>query len=213
MRRQTVGPGRGTPAWATGLEADGSAPAVDFRAAVLVEGTSDQLALEALARRRDRDLGTEGVAIVPIGGAMVIGRALEWFGARAPDVRLAGLCDVAEEGYFRRGLARAGLGDDLSRAEMAALGFCVCVADLEDELIRALGADRVEQVIEARGELGPFRTFQKQPAQRPRTVEQQLHRFMGTRSGRKRQYAAALVGALHLDRVPQPLDAVLAHVP
>jgi len=35
---------------------------------------------------------------------------------------------------------------------------------------------------------------------------------MGTRGGRKIQYAPVLVGALDLDRVPRPLDAVLARV-
>jgi hypothetical protein len=35
---------------------------------------------------------------------------------------------------------------------------------------------------------------------------------MGTRSGRKSQYAALLVDALDLDRVPRPLEDVLAHV-
>ncbi len=181
------------------------------RAVVLVEGTSDRLALAALAQRRGRDLAAEGVAIVSIGGAMSIGPVLELLGAHGLGVRLAGLCDAGEEGYFRRGLARAGLGADLTRAGMEALGFYVCVADLEDELIRALGADSVERVIAAHGELGSFRTFQKQPAQRRRTVEEQLRRFMGTRSGRKNQMAPALVHALDLDRVPRPLDGVLAH--
>ena len=32
-------------------------------------------------------------------------------------VRLAGLCDAAEEGYFRRALERAGLGSRLSRVD------------------------------------------------------------------------------------------------
>ena len=82
---------------------------------------------------------------------------------------------------------------------MEALGFYVCVADLEDELIRALGAAAVEQVVDAQGELGSFRTFQKQPAQQGRTVEEQLRRFMGTRSGRKVRYATLLVDALALD--------------
>jgi hypothetical protein len=88
----------------------------------------------------------------------------------------------------------------------------VCVADLEDELIRALGVDSVEGVVEAQGELPPFRTFQKQPAQRGRSKEAQLRRFMGTRSGRKIEYARLLVDALDLGQVPRPLDLVLARV-
>ena len=46
-------------------------------AVVLVEGVSDQLAVEALAARRGRDLTAEGVAGVPIGGAGNIRRFLE----------------------------------------------------------------------------------------------------------------------------------------
>lgn len=127
-------------------------------------------------------------------------------------MRLAGLCDAAEEGDLRRGLERAGLGRDLTRSDMEALGFWVCVADLEDELIRALGVDAVEHVVAAQGELRPFRIFQQQPAQRDRTPEAQLRRFMGTRAGRKIRYGRLLVEALDLDEVPRPLDRVLAHV-
>ena len=90
---------------------------------------------------------------MPIGGAQSIGRFLNLFGPQGLDVRLAGLCDAGEERDFRRGLERAGLGSDLTRAEMESLGFYVCVADLEDELIRALGAASVEQIIAAQGEL------------------------------------------------------------
>jgi hypothetical protein len=179
---------------------------------VLVEGVSDQLAVEALARRRGRDLGAEGISVVPIGGATNIGRFLELFGPTGHNVRLAGLCDAAEERDFRRRLGRAGLGSDLSRAEMEALGFFVCVADLEDELIRSLGTARVEQLIDAHGETRQFRTFQKQPAQRGRTAAAQLRRFLGTRSGRKIEYASLLVDALDLTQVPRALDGVLAHV-
>jgi hypothetical protein len=88
----------------------------------------------------------------------------------------------------------------------------VCDADLEDELIRSLGAGSVERIIDAQGELGSFRILQKQPAQQGRTIEAQLRRFMGTRSGRKARYAPVLVDALDLDRAPRPLDRVLAHV-
>ena len=78
------------------------------RAVILVEGMSDQAALEALAERRGRTLGTQGISIVHMGGATSIGRFLDLFGPHGLDVRLAGLCDAAEEGYFRRALQRAG---------------------------------------------------------------------------------------------------------
>jgi hypothetical protein len=185
---------------------------MDPRAVVLVEGTSDQIALETLAERRGRDLEAERVSIVPIGGAQAIGGFLERFGPRGLDVRLAGLCDAGEERDFRRGLERAGLGSDLTRAEMEALGFYVCDVDLEDELIRALGAEAVEQIAEAQGDLGAFHTLQKQPAWRGRPREEQLGRWMGSGGGRKIRYARLLVEALDLAEVPRPLNLVLAHV-
>jgi hypothetical protein len=184
----------------------------DVRAVVLVEGVSDQVAVETLAERRSRNLRVEGVSVVPIGGAQAIGAFLEQFGPNGLDVRLAGLCDAGEERDFQRGLERAGLGSDLTRAGMEALGFYVCVADLEDELIRALGAAAVEEVVEAQGELGPFRTLQKQPAWRGRPQDEQLRRFMGSGGRRKIRYARLLVEALDLTEVPRPLDLVLAHV-
>jgi len=179
---------------------------------VLVEGISDQAALEALAERGGRDLAAEGIAVVPMGGARNLRRFLELFGPRGLAVRLAGLCDAREEADFRRDLERAGLGSNFRRADMEALGFYVCVADLEDELIRCLGAARVEQVVEAQGELGSFRTFQQQPAWQGRRSQAQLRRFIGTHSGRKIRYARLLVDALELTSVPRPLDRVLAHI-
>jgi predicted ATP-dependent endonuclease of OLD family len=182
------------------------------RAVVLVEGTSDRFAVEALARRRGRDLAAEGVSVVPIGGAQAIGQFLDRFGPRGLDIRLAGLCDAGEARHFSRALERAGLGADLTRDDMEALGFYVCVQDLEDELIRALGVAAVEDVVAEQGELRSFRTLQKQPAQRSWTTEAQLRRFLGTHSGRKARYAEALVQALDLERVPRPLDLVLERV-
>ncbi len=179
---------------------------------VLVEGMSDQAALRTLAGRRGRDLDGEGAFVVPMGGATNIGHFLDLFGPRGFGVRLAGLCDEREEQAFRRSLARAGLGSPVSRASTEELGFFVCVADLEDELIRSLGAALTEQLIQMQGELGPFTTFTRQPAQRNRTREQQLRRFMGTRSGRKIHYGQVLAQALDLTRVPRPLDGVLARV-
>jgi hypothetical protein len=185
---------------------------VDPRAVVLVEGISDKCAVEALAERRGRNLEAEGVSVVPIGGAQAIGRFLNLYGPRGLDVRLAGLCDAAEEGEFRRGLERAGLGSNLTRADLERLGFYVCITDLEDELIRALGAAAVERVVDEHGDLGSFRTLQKQPEWRGRPPEEQLRRFMGSGGRRKIRYGRFLVEALDLDQVPRPLDLVLAHV-
>jgi hypothetical protein len=147
-----------------------------------------------------------------MGGASQVGTFLNRFGPHGLDVKLAGVYDAAEESDFRRGLDRAGLGSNLARADMERLGFYVCVADLEDELIRALGVAAVERVIDAQRELEAFRTFQREPQWRARTSEEQLRRFLGTHRGRKIQSAALLVDALDLTRVPRPLDGVLAYV-
>ena len=68
------------------------------RAVVLVEGISDQIAVETLAERRGRNLEAEGISIVPIGGAQAIGNFLDRFGPKGYDLELAGLCDAGEEG-------------------------------------------------------------------------------------------------------------------
>ncbi len=182
----------------------------DTVAAVLVEGESDQRALEALAQRRGRDLVAEGVAVVAIGGSKNIARALQEFGPHGARLRLAGLCDAGEELDFLRALERTGFGTNLDRAAMERLGFFVCVRDLEDELIRALGVAAVEEILSAQGELEAFRTFQRQPAWRDAPAHEQLRRFFGTFSGRKIRSAPLLVDALDLERVPRPLDLVLA---
>lgn len=194
------------------LGRDASAGALNPRAVVLVEGMSDQAAVETLAHRRGRDLVAENVAVVAMGGATNLWHFLERFGPRGIDVRLAGLCDAAEEYGFRRGLERAGLGSNITRSDMEDLGFYVCEADLEDELIRALGTSAVEAIIETQRESVAFRSFQRQPAQRGRPLEAQLRRFMGTLSGRKIRYGHLMVEALDISRVPPPLDGVLDRV-
>ena len=131
---------------------------MDLRAVVLVEGISDKAALETLAELHGRDLEAEGVSVVPIGGAQAIRRFVDQFGPGGLGVTVAGLCDAGEEADFRRALVQAGLGSDLTRTEMETLGFYVCVADLEDELIRAHGTESVERVVESEGDLRAFRT-------------------------------------------------------
>ena len=166
------------------------------RAVILVEGDSDRIAVETLAGRRGRDLAAEGVAVVAIGGAQAVERTVRSLG----DVRVAGLYDVAEERAVLRGLARAGLGADR---------FFACHPDLEGELVRALGTVRMLELVATRGQLAAFSTYRKQPAQRSKQIEAQLHGWL---HNWKIRYAAPMVEALDLARVPPPLDAVLAAV-
>jgi hypothetical protein len=171
---------------------------VDARGVLLVEGTSDRLAVETLARRRGRDLEAEGVAVVAMGGYGNLPRMLEQYGG----VPVAGLYDVGEEPHFLRALGC----DD--RAGLERAGFYACSRDLEEELTRAVGPEAMERVLAQQGELRAFRTYQRQPAHRARPLDEQLHGFMWNR---KQRYAVVLVEALDLDRVPRPLDRVLAH--
>lgn len=204
------------PEYVTGPEAAVLATAMALartegaRAIVLVEGVSDQIALETLAVRRGRDLAAEGVTILPVGGAHAVTRYLRQFGPEGAGVRLAGLCDAGEEEVLRRGLAAAGFTSPQSRADLERMGFHVCVEDLEDELIRAAGAELVKELFAANGDLDSFRSMRRQPAWRGREEEAQMRRFLGAGSARKLRYARLLVDAVDLSRVPRPLDAVLA---
>ena len=176
---------------------------------ILVEGVSDQRAIHALAARQERDLEQEGVAIIPIAGATNIGRFLDVLGPHGHDVKLAGLCDEAEEPAFRTAFEEAGMCSRLDRAAMETLGFFVCSADLEEEMIRALGAEALVGLIESQQQLRRFRSFQNQPAQRHKTIEAQLWRWLGNH---KIRYAPLMVEAVDIDRMPSPLLGVLASV-
>jgi Overcoming lysogenization defect protein-like, TOPRIM domain len=156
---------------------------------VLVEGVTDRVALEAIAAKLGRDLAAEGIEVVPIGGAQAIRRAA----AQYDGARVVGLCDLNEERWFRRVL------DDATH---------VCVRDLEDELIRALGADRVQEVVVTQGELETFRSFQNQLFWRGRPVEEQLRRWLQN-GGRQHRYPPLLVEAMEPDEIPRPLTGVL----
>lgn len=174
------------------------------RAAILVEGASDRLAVEMLARRRGRDLDSEGVVVIATAGVTNTERFLGVLGPGGHDIAIAGLCDEGEKAELGRALRDWGLlpvTEEIDRH-----GFFVCVRDLEDELVRALGANAMIRLIESRGHLRRFRSFQNQPAQRHKTIEQQLWRWLGNH---KIRYAPLMVDALDLSRAPQPLDAVL----
>lgn len=184
------------------------------RTVVLVEGASDVAAVEALADLDGRDLDAERIIVVPIGGSKSFGPFVRAFGPAGLGVRLAGLYDAAEERDVERALAGAGLLPVGARGAtaLAGAGFFRCDADLEDELIRALGTPRVEQVVAADGALPSLRILQKQPAQRDVPPAAQLRRFVGTRSGRKIRYGRLLVEALDRGATPAPLAALLAYL-
>jgi hypothetical protein len=176
------------------------------RAVILVEGESDRRALDILAKRLGWDIESDDVVIVASAGATNIARFLDLIPA---DVALSGLYDEAEEGILRGALDAAGKGGQGDALE--ALGFFMCRRDLEDELIRASGIEGVLEVIEREGDLLSWQRFSNQPAQRNRPTEMRLHRFLGTRSGRKIEYAGFLAERIDPWADDSPLVRVLAH--
>jgi hypothetical protein len=188
------------PAAATEATARARARLGEPTTVILVEGVSDQIAIETLARAEGRDLEALQAAIVPIGGAQAFGQFLDRFGPAGAGLRVVVLCDAGEEPVVRRAVARSGVE----------VPVFVCEADLEDELIRAVTPDRVQDLLDVHGNLGSFRTLQKQPTWRDQAVHAQLRRFLASGATRKLRYAEELmVAAVGLCRVPAPLQGVL----
>lgn len=182
------------------------------RALIMVEGVSDQIALESLARRQGRDLAAEGVAVFVVGGSGSLKRHLVAFGKAAPRPVLAGLFDRDAVALVRRAVSEAGLGASADDIQLAKLGFHLCDRDLEDELIRAVGVAQVETIIKTQGEAVSLATLRKQAGWIGRPASDQLHRFLRSRARRSLRYAHLLVEAMDEDRIPAPLSAVLATV-
>ncbi|WP_151523396.1 ATP-dependent endonuclease [Serinicoccus kebangsaanensis] len=162
---------------------------------LLVEGRSDAAALRAAAVTTGTDLS--GTTILVLDGATNVARAAATIPSSAP---VGALVDVAEQPMVRRRLTETG------RPEAP---LFVCVDDLEDELIRALGAEQALAVVTQEEDLRAFRSLQHQAAWRDEPVERQLRRFLGSGSGRKSRYAASLAAATPVDRTAGPLLAAL----
>lgn len=178
---------------------------------VLLEGRSDVAALQALLEASHLAAYSRHVELVDMGGVTNVRRHVDDVVSAGRAHRLLGLCDARETRYFVRALA-AHCPDITDRASMAAFGFHVCGSDLEEELIRALGADRVRQVLATLGLAEGFAQFCRQPAWRDRPLHAQLQRFAGVASGRKAVFAAALAAATSLTSAPTPFQALLRQV-
>ena len=176
---------------------------------VLVEGNSDRLAVAALAARLGHDLASAGVRVVSMDGVTNLHHHLGEIAGRRTRPRVLGLFDAAEIGYVRRAVDDADLGSAATLDELAGLGFFACDPDLEGELIRALGVERMQQLLGERGELARFRGFQHQPAQRVRATDAQLRRFLGTHAGRKAQFAPLMIDALEESSIPAAMRALV----
>ena len=178
---------------------------------VLVEGDSDAAAVRALADRIGVDLDLHRVEVCSAGGVTNFSRVLADFVRTHPGADFCGMYDVADERHVRRALANAAVPVAADES-LEGFGFFACVADLEDELIRALGAAAVERVLDAQAELASFRRFQAMPQHRGEATHRQLRRFLGTKATRKIRSARRLVEALDLARLPRPLAQLAARL-
>jgi hypothetical protein len=181
----------------------------DVDTAVLLEGPSDVAAVRAVAAAYGVTDRVHRYRLIDMGGVTNIRRHLLACRTASVPVRVIGMCDAGEARFFVRALQLK--GDDLHHeADLAEHGFYVCDADLEDELIRALGPDRVVSVLGRLGLRERLATFQRQPAWRGRPLHEQLHRFAGTAAGRKTLLAGALAEGLAPSEVPAPLRRLVA---
>jgi predicted ATPase len=186
-----------------------TAEAFFAKAVILVEGLSDLFALVAAANTLGRNLNAEGIAIVSMEGAGGIDTFVKLLGPAGFQLKLAGLCDADKESLWANTLHAAGLCTHPTRAAVEDAGYFVCDPDLEGELLAALGARAVVDIIESQGEKAVFDRFALQPAQRTKNLEEQLHAFLAKR---KVRYAPLLAERLGHGKIPAPLTGVLNHV-
>lgn len=176
---------------------------------MLLEGVSDVAAVTSLAGVLGVDL--YDVRLVDLGGVTNVRRELSATLHSDPQAEVLGLCDAAEIRFVEQALREIGRpaeGED----ELSTYGFFVCHADLEDELIRALGVDRAVAVIAELGLDLKLAALRQQPAWQDRPLAEQLHRFCGVASGRKELLAGALAAALPAERVPDPLRGLMDRI-
>jgi hypothetical protein len=170
---------------------------------VLLEGVSDVVAVRSAAATAGVDLSR--CRLVDMGGITnVRGHLVGLADAAGGGAPVLGLCDAAEAHVVVAAL-RSWDRSARGPGDLPARGFFVCEADLEDELLRALGATRAIGVLSRLGLQGKLEALRRQPAWRERPVHDQLHRFAGVASGRKALLAGALTAELAVEELPEPL--------
>lgn len=178
------------------------------RLVILVEGPSDVASLRALVAARGLDQTRHAFELLSMGGVTNARHHLARLAQETPESTVAGLYDAAEERFVARALQDQGLAIE-SREDLERHGFFVCDRDLEEEIIRALGPEAVEDVLSELRLIDRFRTFQRQPEWRGRPVSEQLRRFAGVASGRKTLLAGELTGRLTPANTPRPLAGLV----
>lgn len=185
------------------------APRPGTRLVVLLEGASDVAAVRELMA--GSGIAGDGVELVPLHGVTNIGRVLRELRQVHGDLDVVGMCDAGETRHVERALVEDGL-PVADATDLPAYGFFVCEADLEDELIRALGPEAARDALAGAGLGGKFEALRQQAAWADHPLAEQLHRFCGSASGRKELAAGALAREIGEDAVPEPLGMLLERI-
>lgn len=180
-----------------------------IRKVVLLEGVSDIAALTAVAATRG--IALDHVQLVDLGGVTNVRRELSELRHGSVDLEILGMCDAPEVRFVEQALNEIGCSVR-DASDLSSYGFFICHADLEEELIRALGTERAMAVVEDLRLDAKLATLRQQPAWQDRPLAEQLHRFCGVASGRKELLAGALAAALEPDEVPAPLHGLIDRI-
>lgn len=180
--------------------------ASDARTIVLLEGVSDVAAVRALMATCEVDASP--IELVSLDGATNLPRALKEVRLLRGDVDVLGLVDEAEAHVAVRALTEDHLPVQ-DASDLPVYGFFVCSRDLEDELIRALGAQRARDALVDAGLGGKLEALQNQDAWADQPLAEQVRRFCGVASGRKELAAGILAAALAPEEFPEPLAMLI----
>ena len=171
---------------------------------VLVEGVSDQIAVDTLAQRLG---GSDtGVAVLPVGGAQGLRRMLRTIRADHPAVPLSGLYDIAEAHVIRRALEDAGLLGPDTAIEDAGFGALLISKTSCCAPAGRISSRRASPTTATSPRSASCRSS-RSGAIAP--IHAQLRRWMTSGARRKLRYARIFVDAIPLERMPEPLLAVL----
>lgn len=111
---------------------------------IIVEGISDRLILERLADLTGRNLDRLGVSIIEAGGYGDMGPLNKLFGENGFDVPISILVDEDAEDKVAKKLG-------VTRSELSNRSVWISRKDLEDEYVRALGAETVWTALQTSG--------------------------------------------------------------
>ncbi len=125
---------------------------------LLVEGQSDAAAVQVLSR--SLDLPLRASSVVAMHGITNLRRHLQVL-SPAERARVGVLHDAGETRHV----------ENILEGRDATVPTFVCMADLEDELIRALGTGRAVEVVEDGGDEAAWRTIGRQPFHRDRPTD------------------------------------------